>query len=169
MVVDSDDKSNENVPKAQHFISEEELYELLEEIEREMEREQALLVDDMLERVENERQYFEESVIDFQHWEEMQHHQDDAVPCPICHQANLMLSGDGSMIICPNSMDGSCSLELCNDPRNSNLQTLHDLRHKLQQVYEEHSLQCHHFLTFSSQNGRLQANCSACLSSVQLA
>jgi len=170
-MMDSDEQSNEIVvPKAQHFISEEELLELLEEMEQEMEREQASLVDDMLQRAENERQYLEEQVLDFQQWEEMHQHQDDAVPCPVCHEENLMFSGDGTMIVCPNSMDGSCScsLQLCNNNTNNNLRTLHDLQDKLRQAYEEHSLHCHHFLTFSSQNGHLQASCSACSGSLQL-
>jgi len=150
------------VPIAHHFISEEELFELLEEVEQEMQREQALHVDDILEMAQHEKAYLEEQVIDFEQWEEMHHQHDNTVPCPVCHESNLILSNGA--IVCPNTMDGSCSLQLPSD--NLSLEHFQD---KLRSAFDEHSMHCHHYLTFWMENdGHLRANCSACSGTVQL-
>lgn len=167
--VDASGKLNE--PTAQHWISEEELYKLLEEVEQEMDREQDLLVDDIMQRAENERRYLEEQVHDYEQWEEIMDQQhDDVVPCPVCHADHLSVTDNGQTIICPNTMDGSCSLIIpCDSTRRNNEPVaLHELQAILQQAYEAHSLHCQHFLTFHMHDGHLCANCSACAGSVQL-
>jgi hypothetical protein len=158
-------------PTSHHWISEEELYELLEEVEQEMDREQDLLVDDIMQRAENERRYLEEQVHDYEQWEEiMDQQQDDFVPCPVCHADHLILTDNGQTIICPNTMDNCCSLIIpcASNRRNNERVTLRELQAILNQVYEAHSLHCQQSLTFHMQNGHLCANCSACAGSVQL-
>ena len=171
---DNEQGASENTkePQAQHYISEEDLYELMYELEQEMELEKAFLVDDMLQNAENERRYLEEQVIDYEQWEEIMHPQsNDVVPCPVCHEENLVLTEDGRTIICPNTMDGLCSLIIpcsVNKGSTNELTTLHDLQSRLRQAYEAHSLRCHHFLTFHMRDGQLCAYCLACAGSAQL-
>ena len=173
-VFDEDQYAVENgkVPEAQHYISEEDLYELMNELEQEMEREQAFLVDDMLQKAENERRYLAEQVLDYEQWEEIMHPQsNDVVPCPVCHEENLVLADNGQTILCPNTMNGLCSLTIscCTTTANNNeLTTLHNLQARLRQAYEAHSLRCHHFLSFRMQDGQLWAYCSACAGSARV-
>lgn len=145
------------VPRANHFITEEELFELLAEVEEEIEREEALRLE---ERIRHEMEYLHDQVSDFERWEETKQQQDTplnvAVLCPICHEENLVQSLDRS-IVCPNCMDGSCSMQLDNIGL-----TLPELQERMRASLDEHSLYCHHYLSFNIQEGHLRATCSAC-------
>jgi len=151
-----------DVPKANHFISEDELFELLEEVEEEIERTEAERLDDMIQQVQNEQQYLEDQIVEYEKWEEnnklAQAAADNrlAVPCPICQDENLLQS-DNHSIVCPNHMDGSCTMQLDNADLN-----LIDLQAIIQAAFEAHSASCHDCLSFHICEGRLLATCAVC-------
>ena len=150
------------VPRANHFITEEELFELLAEVEEEIEREEALRLE---ERIRHEMEYLHDQVSDFERWEETKQHDTPfsiAVLCPICYEDNLVQSSDRS-IVCPNYMDGSCSMQL-----ESIGLTLPDLQERMRASLEEHSFYCHYCLSFHIQKGHLLATCSSCDTTIEL-
>jgi Replication protein A interacting C-terminal len=158
--MDALEESCTEVPKAHHFITEEELFELLAEVEQEIERNEALHLDEMIELARHESEYLQDQVSDFERWEEskQQYNSDStiAVLCPLCHGENLIQTPDLS-ILCPNRMDGSCSMQLDNA-----VLTLHDLEARMRTAFEEHALYCHNYMCCQIQEGQLRATCSVC-------
>jgi hypothetical protein len=155
--VNTDDYNN--AIHANHYISEEELFELLQEVEEEMQRSEEEMYQMLARERENE---LEQQVQDF---EEQQQEQEaasinssswnNAVPlavlCPICKEANLSETMQGG-ILCPNHMDGSCPFELRagnGDAHQHGLAlTLENVCQQLRWVYEQHALYCHDYLSF---------------------
>jgi Replication protein A interacting C-terminal len=143
--------------RASHFLSEAELFELLEEVENEMQLNNEQHLEEILHQAQNEMQYWEHQVTDYEQWQsDQQKIESTAVLCPICQDANLTQHSDGS-ILCPNAMDGSCSARLTFDS------SLPELQHMIRSTYEEHSLHCHNHLVFRvADDSRLVATCSSC-------
>lgn len=162
-----------NEPNVNHFISEEELFELLEQVEEEIQRTDALRLEEVLQLADNEQTMLEEQVRDFEEWQATEqslseHVQQSSVLCPVCREANLSETMQGG-IICPNHMDGSCPLELTPTATTVNAHhndhghgqqydhgqqygqhglTLHHLCEQLRMAYEEHASYCQDYLSF---------------------
>jgi len=160
----------------QHYsMTEEEWIELIQEVEEEMERAEAIQLEQVLELERHEEQYWQEQISEF---DDHEYNDDDGayygtqvkVVCPICHEANLTESAQGD-VVCPNHMDGSCSLLL--SPRNG--LTRQSLCHALSLAYQEHARYCNGNLFFEMKYGmgdcgpdHLNAVCSGCQSVQQV-
>jgi len=144
-----------------HHISEEELFELLQEVEEEMQRSDGLYLEEMIKNARDQEQYLENQIADYQQWEESKTVQASIqVLCPICQEANLTKTPNGD-IVCPNHMDGSCAFYLADKQGTS----LFDLRERLRQAYEQHNAHhCQNSLCFeiTPETSELLALCSAC-------
>ena len=144
-----------------HYISEEELFELLQEVEDEMQRSDAIHLEEMIEIARDEEQYLENQIADYELWEESKMIEGSPVQvlCPICQEANLTNTPNGD-IICPNHMDESCSFCLAEGQPVS----LFHLRQRLRQACEQHGAHCQNSLCFeiTSDTSNLIANCSVC-------
>jgi hypothetical protein len=153
-----DNNKDDNAIHANHYISEEELFELLQEVEEEMQRSE----EEMHQLLAREREHeLEQQVQDFEEQQEQDAATIDsslwnttvpiAVLCPICKEANLSETRQG-VILCPNHMDGSCPFELRagnGDARQHGLTlTLENLCQQLRYAYEQHALYCHDYLSF---------------------
>jgi hypothetical protein len=192
-----DNKKDDNAIHANHYISEEELFELLQEVEEEMQRSE----EEMHQLLAREREHeLEQQVQDFEEQQEQDAATIDsslwnttvpiAVLCPICKEANLSETRQG-VILCPNHMDGSCPFELRagnGDARQHGLTlTLENLCQQLRYAYEQHALYCHNYLSFEvhdntmiheehqqqqqegqAENTSLVAVCPACETRMQL-
>lgn len=150
---------NDNNIHANHYISEEELFELLQEVEEEMQRSE----EEMYQLLAREREYeLEQQVQDFEQQQEQEQEAAStdvslwnftaapvAVLCPICKEANLSETMQGG-ILCPNHMDGSCPFELRagNGHGLALALTLENLCQQLRYAYEQHALYCHDYLSF---------------------
>ena len=192
------DDSNNNAIHANHYISEEELFELLQEVEEEMQRSE----EEMRQLLAREREHeLEQQVQDFEEHQAQEAASIDsslwnntvplAVLCPICKEANLSETMQGG-ILCPNHMDGSCPFELRagngDDARQHGLTlTLETICQQLRYAYEQHALHCHDCLSFEvhdntmindeqqqqqqqgqAENTSLVAVCPACETRMQL-
>jgi hypothetical protein len=150
----TDDNNNEI--HANHYISEEELFELLQEVEEEMQRGE----EEMHQLLANERELeLEQQVQEFEQqkeaafaesssWNTVKPLAPRAVLCPICKEANLSETMQGG-IVCPNHIVGSCPFEL----RGGHAQRQHGLTltrlcQQLRRAYEQHAKYCHDFLSF---------------------
>lgn len=161
------DSSRKVDPFSNHFITEDELFELLAEVEQEIEREDALHLDEMIEIALHERDYLQDQVMDFERWEESKQQNEEidsamTVLCPICHDANLIQS-TGRSIVCPNRMDGSCSMNLDNVTI-----VLSELQEKISMAFEQHSFNCNNCLSFQIQEGHLRAICPDCVNVLEI-
>ena len=170
--------SSPETPHASDFISEEELFELLSQVEAELEKVDTLQLEEMLEFVHGDQMDLEERIADYQEWEESSKTQQvEAVLCPICSECNLLQSLPSHRLVCPNHMDGSCDFDLPN-PNNLSLQ---DLRERLHLAYEHHASYCLGSLSFRVLNDsstddtachrreNLIAQCSTCGTSIPIA
>lgn len=159
----ADDGRSIDIPKANHYITEDELFDLLEEIEEEIQRERSNGFEEMIDIA---RQDLEDQVADFELWQESKLRQDDNATgsflCPVCRDAHLMITSSGSLV-CPNHMDGSCSMNL----RGLHGHTLMDVQDRLREAFENHSAQCSKILCVSMVDTGNQANlvgfCDYCL------
>jgi hypothetical protein len=121
VVVGSNDRQ-EAALRASHFLSEAELFELLEEVENEMQLKDEQHLEEILQQAQNEMRYWEHQVTDYEQWQsDQQKIKSKAVLCPICQDANLTQRSDGS-ILCPYAMDARAvlGLLLIHPYRNSN-------------------------------------------------
>lgn len=129
-----DEDPMDDFDEAEYYcMTEDEWIELLEEVEEEMERAKAQWLDQV---IEDERNQIEQQVADFEYWQEADG-EEEGVFCPVCKDASLSLSMDGS-IVCPNAMDGSCAVQLSYRP-GLDLDTLRSL---LSSAYEQHGRHC---------------------------
>ena len=154
---------------ADHFLSEEELFELLEEVEAELEKTEAVQIEECLHIERIDQLDLEERISEFQQWEEIEIGDVTVVLCPLCSDARLVYTLPDPRFVCPNSMDGSCALDIPNPDR----LLLDDLRERLRIALEGHASYCHDTLSFVIVNGdtdasrsglnrRLVAKCSSC-------
>ena len=133
-------------PTAHHFISEEELFDLLAEIEMEMDAADVDHYEDMLALADVEEREFEDRITDFQ--QQVDHDNpdlDEGVLCPLCKDAFVRQERHGSLI-CPNTMDSSCDLYITNRLG----LTLTNFKQRLQEAYEQHALYCSENLSFQT-------------------
>lgn len=169
------DDHNFNNDHQHYSMTEEEWIELIQEVEEEMERAEALQLEQALELDRSEEQYWQEQIAHFDEHEYNDYDDDDyhdyndgtqvTVVCPICHEANLTETTHGD-VVCPNHMDGSCLLHL--SPRNG--LTRQSLCHALSLAYQEHARYCNGNLFFEMEYSmaecpsghHLNAVCSVC-------
>jgi hypothetical protein len=133
-----------------YSMSEEEWIELLEEVEQELDRsrcEHILLEQDI---------YLEDQIADYERWQQEKEDSELTIPCPICY--GRLSQTAANEIVCPNSMDGSCSMQLL-DTRVS----LPELSDALQETIERHAVACSGIFAFERLGERLVATCSTCL------
>lgn len=141
------------------FFSEDDLYQLMQEVEEELQRdgtwyaprdEFSLPVADLmsstipltaeerlveeLEEFERYEEQFRELIAYYEDWEV---EPTQAVLCPVCKEANLVQ--EEAVIACPNHGSGDCSL--CIEVP-SELFSLRDLRDKLGVAFGEHDVSC---------------------------
>ena len=142
-----------------YFISEYDLYELMQEVEEELQRDgtwyaprddfvleptaelmrpltlnaEERLVEE-LEQLERYEEQFRNLIADYDDWEEPM---DSDVLCPVCKEANLML--EDSVITCPNYMSGYCALHI---EAPSETLTLMGLRDQLAVAFGDHAGSC---------------------------
>jgi hypothetical protein len=149
---------NNNAIHANHYISEEELFELLQEVEEEMQRGEEeidqLLAHERELELEQQVQEFEQqqeqeaALSEPKSWNNIVPLATRAVLCPICKEANLsetMLGG----LVCPNHIHGSCPFELrAGHAQRQHGLTLTRLCQQLRRAYEQHAKHCHDFLSF---------------------
>lgn len=132
-------------------ISEEELLQLQEEIERDRELERIHYEEELIELAQSQEQYLLDQIDAYEHTVNNDK-EEESVLCPICRD-NYLTTG----ISCPGTMDGSCSLDV-----RTNLGVM-DLKEILGMVYERHSMAgCSGELIFYMQSNHLQAACSIC-------
>jgi hypothetical protein len=131
-------------PTAHHFISEEELFELLAELEMEMDAADVDHYEQMLALADVEERELEERISQYQQQEDHDGpDSNDGVLCPLCTDAFLRQEPYGA-IVCPNTMDSSCDLNL---PNQLGL-TLPNFKERLQEAYEQHAVYCSQNLSF---------------------
>lgn len=133
------------------YIIEERVEEVMEEME-------------LCERLN--AQHIEEQIAEFEEWEASR--LNDLVLCPICKNANLLPLSEHD-VVCPNHMNGSCSLRL---ERSEEIILLSNLRERLKTAYELHSCTCSGPLEFAVHERNnwviLVATCSMCDSHVSI-
>jgi hypothetical protein len=167
----NDDNDDDNTPKAHHFISEEDLFQLLEEVEQELMR---VEVECFNMQAENEEQYWMEQIAEYERWEEehsnlnIETNEQTQVICPICQEEYLLETASqfgNKTIVCPNHMDGSCSMQLvhCLDRQC----TRTNLCERIRCAFEQHAVYCCGQLDFKvvqQQPGsdKLIASCNQC-------
>jgi len=115
------------------FFSEDDLYQLMQEVEEELQRDEERLVEE-LEEFERYEEQFRKLIADYEDWEV---EPTQAVLCPVCKEANLVQ--EEAVIACPNHGSGDCSL--CIEVP-SELFSLRDLRDKLGVAFGEHDVSC---------------------------
>jgi hypothetical protein len=148
--VDMENGTSEEVPairrtpNAHHFISEEELFALLEEVEAELEKQETQQVEDALVFAQSDELDLIERIADYQEWEATRTESNEYVSCPLCCEAHLLQMFPDRRIVCPNHMDESCLLDLSNSLQFS----LDDLKERLRVVYEQHAMRCGGNLVF---------------------
>ena len=160
-----------SAPESTYCISEDELFDLLAEVEAEIERTESSQLDEMLEFANGSQEDLENRIAEYQEWE----HESlvRGIICPLCHEADLTQLHD--RFVCPNSMDQSCPFDLANTQGLS----LEDLRERLQVAYDEHASYCNGNLSFemakdnmtgfrSLECQSLVATCSSCESTLQI-
>ena len=168
------DDDDDSAPQANHYISEQELFELLEEVEAEIEKAETLRIDEVLQYEERGQLDLEERISEFQTWSEESlkiRESYETVLCPICCESNLQQDTSTGRIVCPNVMDGSCSFDLPNQHKI----LLETLKEFLRVVLEEHGSYCNERLSFyvargvngadsmiQDQDGLLIASCYSC-------
>ena len=147
----------------EYAISEEELYELMQEVEEKLQREE-------LDAAEYEEQLhmeeLEHRIAEYEEWEsEMQVAQENSiVVCPLCQEMELVQQTNA--FVCPNYAQGSCSFSI---DRKSQQVTLSSLLQNLQGALVKHSDSCACNLEFTlettgttQQQARLIGECSGC-------
>lgn len=92
-------------PRSNHFMTEDELFELLEELEDEIHTQQPIDYDAIFDMAQKD---FEDQVADFEQWESNDFEQLQSFLCPLCCSANLCILQSGTLICCPNQP--SCSM-----------------------------------------------------------
>ncbi|GAX12306.1 hypothetical protein FisN_1Hu238 [Fistulifera solaris] len=131
-------------PTAHHFISEEELFELLAELEMEMDAADLDDYEQMLALADVEERELEERILQYQHDEDLDGSDfHESVLCPLCTDALLRQEQNGAFV-CPNTMDSSCDLNI---PNQLGL-TLPSFKDRLQEAYEQHAVYCSQNLSF---------------------
>jgi hypothetical protein len=126
-------------PHEEHFISEDELFDLLAEVEAEIERTESLELEGFLDLARTDELDLEERIAEFQEWEG---NSVEGVLCPLCQEANLLHSHN--RLVCPNHMDHSCAF----DVQNTLNLSLDDLQERLRVGYDLHTSYCHENLSF---------------------
>lgn len=140
----------------ENYLMEEDLFDLLEEVEQEMAKADAILLQEGLDLKEQEEEYLASRISEY--YEEDRH--ENGVFCPVCQQCNLVETDDG--VVCPNAMDGeSCSVRLATP-------SLEDLKLHLQRAYEQHSQDCEGVLEFTSSLNGLLTACTLCERTVRI-
>lgn len=146
-------------PTAHHFISEEELFELLAEIEEEMDAADVDHYEEMLALADVEEREFEDRVSDFQQRGDLiTSDLVEGILCPLCKDAFVKRERHG--LICPNTMDSSCDLFITNRLG----LTLTNFKERLKEAYEQHASYCSENLSF--QTGPCPFNEVICLFAV---
>mmetsp|Transcript_21331 Transcript_21331/g.32873 ORF Transcript_21331/g.32873 Transcript_21331/m.32873 type:complete len:355 (-) Transcript_21331:1609-2673(-) len=169
-----------------YVLSELEYYELMQEVEDELQREEALLTEEMEEFERYDQQQFEEQIADFEQWEDAHHvhhlaeemHQDECIGegygasteviCPVCFSANLVEVSKDS-IQCPNKTE-NCTVEISCVPKTTDgISSLQTLRERLRIIHDEHGALCMGSLRFSTRRkgvstsrNALIAECETC-------
>lgn len=128
-------------PNTHHFISEDELFELLAEIEMEMHTADLQHYEEMLALADVEECEFEEKVSEFEQWRDFE--RQEGVLCPLCKDAFVKQEQNG-VFICPNTMDSSCDFHITNRLG----LTLTNFKERLQEAYEQHAVYCSQNLSF---------------------
>ena len=169
-----------NPGNPEYTISEEELYELMEEVEEELRREDELFAAERAEQLDSAE--LQHCIEEFQEWESgmqleerFSHGEDDldgldagtpehtvSVICPICQDMELLQQQNA--VVCPNT---NCPLSLC---RHGKRLTLSTLLRSLQETLTLHSDECTHNLEFAirkdegmeSEQPRLVGRCLEC-------
>lgn len=155
-------------------MSEDEFIELLEEIERDIERAAALRLEEEIDRIYNDDQeYLEYQISQF----EVEENNDDVndkqqrVLCPLCQEAYITQTSCATFtedpdLVCPNFMDGSCAFRLSG---RTGL-TTEILRYRLSQAYTAHSEYCNGDLsirlTTDAATSDLHGLCELCSSNI---
>ena len=192
MMDDARSAENDATSAAHHYLTEDELFALLESVEEEIQRADADFLEDIIHQQEEEQFLLEDQVAEYEQWQAQEAHasnnfkeQDEdslTVLCPVCNHANLIEAPDGCTIICPNIMDGSCSLELTATTQpGGQVSLLHLLHQQLLSAYQQHTeTECHGDLTFEMMHTTmntehdepttkmLNAVCHGCSSRVRL-
>lgn len=107
-------------------------------------------------------QHLEDQIAEFETWEFHRDDSEEAVPCPVCRDANLLPTATG--IVCPNQMNGSCVLRL--EGLEDSI-ALPSLRERVRTAYEVHACTCSGPLDFSVQTrndgtSNLLSSCNFC-------
>lgn len=127
----------------EYALSEEELYDLMQEVEEEIRRSEEELLEEVLEQERCQQADLEQQIADYEEWEESvaMHDMgvDERVVCPICCES-VLHKATSQPVFCPNE---ACPLQL----QDENL-TLSELKNRLRLAFEEHSHQCHGTLSF---------------------
>ena len=116
-----------------HFLSEEELYELLQDVEEELRRSEEILLEEILEQEQRQMEEMEQQIADYQAWEDslaLNGGEQDVVICPVCCEA-MLRQPSPTKISCSND---ACHFQLCGQTL-----SLADLKDKLQYACEKHS------------------------------
>lgn len=110
------ESSSETTKKTSTYITEEELWELMQEVEDEMQRALVEQVD-YQSLHEDDEDALERQIDDFDKW---QGGEFDGVMCPVCMEARLLETPEA--LLCPHSMDGSsCNFRLLREEREPDL------------------------------------------------
>lgn len=139
-------------------FSEEELLVFLQELEQDeivdQESRFAALVEEMERSIELEEQYLIDQLFEYEQW---QSSGSAVVFCPMCHQGKLLENEATDLIVCSNTMDGSCSFRLYTEL------SLYELSERLRLVYEEHGSVCRELpQVFQMDDDSLAAVCLKC-------
>ena len=148
---------NDSFPIANHYITEDELFDLLQDIEDEIERERMQSLEDILDITSND---LYDRIAYYEQWEDTTFDDNTAacpLLCPLCQETNLLPTATGGLV-CPNHMDGSCSMIL-NELSGINVDNLRD---RLAHTFEEHGILCNYKLVFGINHNRLVGHCDFC-------
>lgn len=160
-----------------YAITEEELYQLMQQVEAEL---QSSRLEEAAQEYERNEEQFEQAMVE--NYYEEEDVQDDAVICPICNQAflcqqhlggNDQSSSSTLVIACPNQMSCTCSFRIEQSPESQHDFSLSHLKERLGAVFAEHASSCSARLQFevleNDNNGdesasfpRLRATCQEC-------
>jgi hypothetical protein len=139
-------------------MSEEEWVLLLEEIEHELEEAA------MDRQLQDQDTFLEDQIAYYEQLHENENDESMVVLCPVCQEARLVQTA-ANEIVCPNSMDGSCSMRLtrCSS-------TLLILKELLRSTIEHHSMACTGLASFDvdGTGSYIRATCTVCQGSIQL-
>lgn len=132
-------------------MTEDEVIALMEEIEKEWKQFEEQLLEEELYRIQGEERAVWDSIAEYEQWTDNSN-DTEAVPCPLCQEANLTTSqacemsdnNNNNTIVCPNYMDGSCRMRLEARPGLS----LPHLQEALATAIHNHALDCPHPLAF---------------------